>query len=342
MSFGEERFLLLLWALPAVLALLIVASRSRRRSRERLLSEALFTRLAAGFDPARLRLKNFLFVFGLAAALFALARPQIGSELAEVKRRGLDVVVALDTSRSMLAEDLRPNRLAAAKREVEDLYRLLRGNRLGLVTFAGESFTSCPLTLDASAASLFLDGVNTTSIPVPGTNLEKAIRRAVSVFGSQEKRFKVLVLVTDGEAHEGDALAAARDAAEDGVVIFTIGVGTPDGHTVPLRDEKSGALKENLRDREGRPVFSRLGRTTLQKVAASTGGAYYEASGASLDLEHLRQTIAGMETRELSGRQARKPIERYQIFAAIALAALVLELLLAERRREEKAWAGRF
>jgi Ca-activated chloride channel family protein len=262
--------------------------------------------------------------------------------MAEIKRRGLDVMVAMDTSRSMLAEDLRPNRLEAAKREVEDLFRLLRGNRLGLITFAGESFTNCPLTLDAAAAALFLDGVGTESIPVPGTNLEKAIRRSMVAFGSEEKRFKVLILVTDGEGHEGDALAAAREAADQGVVIFTIGIGTPEGYTVPIRDEQTGMIKENLRDRDGRPVFSKLDRSVLQKVAAVSGGAYYESSGGSLDLDHLRDTINQMEARELSGRQARRPIERYPIVVALALAALAADAALGERKREEEAWAGRF
>ena len=342
MSFGEPQMLLLLWLLPAAWLLALVAQRSRDGARRRLVSHRLFARLTPGFDPARLRWKTVLTLLGLGAALFALARPQIGSELQEVRRRGLDVIVALDTSNSMLAEDLNPNRLDAAKREVEDLFRLLKGNRLGLVTFAGESITNCPLTLDADAAGLFLDGVGVNSIAIPGTNLEKAIRRALTAFGSRERRFKVLILVTDGEGHEGDALAAAKEAADEGVVIFTIGVGTPEGHTVPLRDPDTGVLRENLRDRQGKPVFSRLARTTLQKVAAVTGGAYYESGGGNLELDHLRETIEKMETRELTGRQARKPIERYQIFAALALAALALEFALPERGKEDTAWAGRF
>jgi Ca-activated chloride channel family protein len=266
------------------------------------------------------------------------------------------VVVALDTSRSMLAEDLKPNRMDAAKREVQDLFRLLKGNRLGLVTFAGESITSCPLTLDASAAALFLDGVSVNSVPTPGTNLEKAIRRGAVAFASADKRFKVLVLITDGEGHEGDALVAAKEAAEQGVVIFTIGIGTVDGSTVPLRDPETGVLRENLRDRAGKPVFTRLGRTTLQKVAAATGGAYYESGGGNLELDHLQETIAQMETRELSGHQARKPIERYPLVVGLALAALAVEsrspsgarrrrhgpgdssgVLLGHRRRERRA-----
>jgi len=342
LSFGESRLVIFLWiGLPLVLAGAFFAHRRARAARERLMSVALFARLAEGFDPARLRWKAALVLLGLASALFALPRPQIGSELTEVKRRGLDVIVALDTSRSMLAEDLRPNRLDAAKREIQDLFGLLRGNRLGLVSFAGESFANMPLTLDASAASLFLDGIRVNSIPVPGTNLEKAISRALVAFHSEERRFKVLVLVTDGESHDGDAIEAAKKASEEGVVIFTIGVGTPDGGTVPIRDEDTGVLKENLRDREGRPVFSRLDRNTLQKIAALTGGAYYESSGGSLDLEHLKETIANMETRELSGREARKPIERYPWFAALALAALLLEAALPERRGKEAAWTGR-
>ncbi len=342
MSFGEPHYLLLLWLLPAALLVALLAGRARERARARLADPALLARLVPGFSAGRRRWKLFLFLAGFGLALFALARPQIGSDLQEVKRRGLDVLVALDTSNSMLAEDLKPNRLGAAKREVEDLFRLLRGNRLGLVTFAGESITSCPLTLDASAATLFLDGVSVNSVPVPGTNLEKAIRRSLTAFGSPEKRFKVLILITDGEGHEGDALAAAKEAAEEGVVIFTIGIGTLDGSTVPLRDPETGLLRENLRDRSGKPVFTRLSRQTLQKVAAATGGAYYESGGGNLELDHLQQTIAQMETRELSGRQARKPIERYPLFVGLALAALAVEFALAERRKEETVWSGRF
>jgi len=342
MSFGEPRLLALLWLLPLAWLLLVLAGRARERARRRLADTGLLKRLVPGFDPARLRWKLFLFILGFGLVLFALPRPQIGSRLQEVKRRGLDVIVALDTSQSMLAEDLKPNRLEAAKREVEDLFRLLKGNRLGLVTFAGESITSCPLTLDASAASIFLDGITVNSVPVPGTNLDKAIRRALGAFGTREKRFKVLILVTDGESHEGDVLAAAKEAADEGVVIFTIGVGTPEGFTVPLRDPDTGVLKENLRDRQGKPVFTRLARTTLQKVAAATGGAYYESGGGDLKLDHLKETISSMETRELTGRQARKPIERYQLFVALALAALGLDFALSERRKEDGTWSGRF
>jgi len=342
MSFGEPRLLFLLWLLPLALLVALFGGRARARARGRLVDAALLARLVPGFAPARLRWKLLLFLAGFGFVLFAIGRPQIGSNLQEVKRRGLDVVVALDTSKSMLAEDLRPNRIGAAKREVEDLFRLLRGNRLGLVTFAGESITSCPLTLDASAATLFLDGVGVNAVPVPGTNLEKAIRRGAAAFGSSEKRFKVLVLITDGEGHEGDALAAAMEAAKEGVVIFTIGIGTPEGSTVPLRDPDSGALQENLRDRQGRPVFSRLDRNALQKVAAATGGAYYESSGGNLELDHLQQTISQMETREMTGRQARKPIERYPLFVGFALLLLALEFALAEGRKEETAWSGRF
>ncbi len=343
MSFGESRLLAFLYiGLPVLIVASIWASRRSRAARDRLMSSTLFSRLVEGYDPARLRWKAMLAILGLAAVLIALPRPQIGSELTEVKRRGLDVIIALDTSRSMLAEDLRPNRLDAAKREIEDLFGLLRGNRLGLVSFAGESFANMPLTLDASAAALFLDGISVNSIPVPGTNLEKAIRRSLAAFRSEERRFKVLVMVTDGESHEGNAIDAAKEAAEDGVVIFTIGVGTPEGHTVPMRDEITGALKENLRDREGRPVFSRLDRNTLQQVAAITGGAYYESSGATLDLDHLKETISNMETRELSGREARKPIERFQWLVALALAALLFEAGLPERRGKEAVWTGRF
>ena len=342
MSFGDPRFLWLLGLWPLAFLLVLWASRRQERLREKFLSTPMFHRLVSGYSVSRRRQKSFLILLGLAALLLALPRPQIGSELAEVKRRGLDVIVALDTSRSMLAEDLRPNRLQAAKREIEELFRMLRGNRIGLLSFAGESFTNMPLTLDTSAASIFLDGIRVGSIPVPGTNLETAIRRAAAPFPGDERRYKVLVLLTDGEGHEGDALKAAREAEKEGVVIFTIGVGTKEGHTIPLREEQSGILKENLRDRDGRPVFSRLDSGILQKVAALTGGAYYESGGGRLDLEHLRETVLGMETRELGGRESRKPIERMAWFAGLAFLALGFEALLPGKRKEEEKWSGRY
>ena len=248
-------------------------------------------------------------------------------------------MIALDTSLSMLAEDIKPNRLTRARYEIEGLIDRLEGDRIGLVAFAGKSFVLCPLTLDYGAAKIFLDTVDTDLISVKGTAIGDAVRMATRAFGSSEKKYQVLILITDGEDHAGDPLDAAEAADDAGVRIFAVGVGTPDGELVPIRD---GDEVNYLRDSAGRIVKTRLDQATLEKMAALSDGAYVQAGGGRVGLEEVYTRIAEMEKKDLGSREYTQYIDRFQWPLALALVCFLGEALLSDRRKLGGEWRGRF
>ncbi|MFQ5877129.1 MAG: VWA domain-containing protein [Acidobacteriota bacterium] len=330
MRFAAAGHLWLLLGLPVLAALFALDFRRRRKALSAFGEWGSVRRLLAGVSLERRAIKAALLV---AAALFlvlALARPQWGAKLEAVTRRGLDIIVAVDTSLSMLAEDVKPSRLAQARAAVSSLIDMLRGDRIGLVAFAGTAYVACPLTLDYGAASLFVDVLDTDLVPTPGTAVAEAIRTALRSYPSGSRRYRVLILITDGEDHEGDVEAAARAAAEEGVTIYTVGVGSPAGEPIPLRNER-GEVVGYKEDRDNRKVTSRLGESTLDGIAAATGGRYYRATAEGIELERIYEEIAGMERRALTSRLHTAYEDRYQLPLGVALLLLGLEALLAER-----------
>ncbi len=277
---------------------------------------------------------------GLAAALLALAEIRWGFTWEEVQRRGVDIVVALDVSDSMLVEDAesggRLSRLERAKREITDLLRLLEGDRIGLVAFAGTAFIECPLTLDYGAAEIFLETIDTDLIPVKGTALGAAIRTSLEAFEGGSHPSRAVILITDGEDHSGEALEAAREARTAGVRIFTIGIGRDEGAPIPA---PGGGFR---RDRSGEIVLSRLDEPTLQKIALDTGGKYVRSVTGDVDLEQIySQGIkATLEDQELGSKRRQRWEERFQWLLAIALLALMLETLVGDRPRGRRGAAG--
>ncbi|MBI3179407.1 MAG: VWA domain-containing protein [Deltaproteobacteria bacterium] len=264
--------------------------------------------------------------------VLALAGVKLGFTWEEVQRRGVDLVVALDVSDSMLVEDVESGgkltRLARAKREITDLLRMLEGDRVALVAFAGVAFTECPLTLDYGAAALFLDSLDTSLIPVKGTALGDAIRESMRAFkGGGNSR--AVLLITDGEDLTGEALAAAEEAKAQGVRIFTIGMGRDEGAPIPLPD---GGFR---RDSRGEIILSKLDEPTLQKIALTTGGRYVRSVTGDVDLESIyRQGVkATLEDQDLGARRRQRWEDRFQWLIGAALLALALEPLLPERRR---------
>jgi Ca-activated chloride channel family protein len=257
-----------------------------------------------------------------------------------VERRGIDIVVAVDTSRSMLADDIKPNRLEAAKREIKDLIDIIDGDRVGLVAFAGTAFLQCPLTLDYGAFSLFLDDLDTRLIPVGGTSFGEAINKSMSAFSDKLKKHKAIVLITDGEDHQGNAMEIAKVAKEKGIIIYTVGVGKKEGAYIKIRDNKG--REELLKDREGKVVKSRLDEVLLNKIAVGTGGAYSPAYGIQWGLANIyTNLITKMEDKQLGGRKIRLYENRYQIPLFIALILIVLESLIGERTRKRKTQIDR-
>jgi Ca-activated chloride channel family protein len=235
----------------------------------------------------------------------------------------------------MLAEDISPSRLARAQRKLKDFTGMLDGDRVGLVAFAGSSFLQCPLTLDYGAFSMFLDYLSPDMIPVPGTDLAAAIRTATRAFNRRERTSKALILITDGENHGEDFMQAAQEAGREGVRIFVIGIGTPDGTPVPAVDGKGGFLQ----DRSGNLVLSRLDEKALQKIVLETGGAYVRSVSGDLDLETIYHGAIkkDIEQKELSSTRRKRWEERFQWFAALGLLCLLAEFFIRENRRDRRA-----
>lgn len=256
--------------------------------------------------------------------VLALARPQWGYEWQDIRRQGIDVMVVLDTSRSMLTRDVRPNRLERARLGVLDFLGKLEGDRIGLVAFAGDAFLVCPLTVDYAGFRLSLDAVNAASVPRGGTNLARAITVGLQALDDQPGAHKVIVLITDGDVLEGDALAAARQARDADVRIFTVGVGTPEGELIQVAD-RSGRV-DFLKDPQGNVVKSRLNEAELRQIAELTRGVYLRAGGTSFGLDALYDTqIAGLEKHEFDARREKRFHERFQIPLALALILLGIQ-----------------
>jgi Ca-activated chloride channel family protein len=335
MQFENLHYLLFLWLLPVLVFFYLYAALLRRRRIRNFCGDDLKERLTSSMLHGRRRLKTVLIVLAVALLVTALARPQWGYRWEDAKRVGVDIIVAVDVSRSMLAEDIPPSRLERARRKLHDFTVMLDGDRIGLVAFAGNSFLQCPLTLDYGAFSMFLEHVSPEMIPMPGTDMAAAIRTATRAFNRRERTSKALILITDGEQHEGDALQAAREARREGVRIFVIGIGTPDGTPVPAIDGKGGFMQ----DRKGNLILSRLDEENLQKIALETGGAYVRSVTGDLDLDTIYHGSIkkDVEQKDLKSARMKRWEERFQWFTALGLLCLVLEFFLRERRRRERA-----
>ena len=332
MRFGEPHWLWLLALLPLLAVGLILALRRRDRALRAWCDEGLLVRMVPDRTPRALWLRAGLVVLAAAFLVLAAARPQVGSRVLSVERKGIDLMVALDLSESMRAEDLRPDRLTRAKQGVESLLDRLRGDRIGLVGFAGDAFVQCPLTLDYAAARMFLRLMSPEMIPVPGTDLGAAIRSAVKSFDPKERKYKALVLVTDGEDHGRDLDSAVREAKEQGVRVFAVGIGSEKGEPIPQRSA-AGEVRDYKRSRDGEVVMTRLDAATLRKICDDTGGRYFDGNAGGLALDRLYGEISGMEQKEQKGGIAVQYEDRYGYFAAAAFLLLAVESMLAERRR---------
>ena len=330
MKFGSIQYLYLVWILPAMILLAVYSFRKKDQLTRQFVDRSLWERLTPGAHRKRQVLKFMLFLTSITMLLISLLRPRWGFHWEEVQRRGVDIVVAVDLSESMLAEDIKPNRLERAKYEITDLIELLGGDRIGLVAFAGASFLECPLTLDRGAFKMFLDYLDTGLIPVPGTDIGGAIRTAIEAFVPGRRASRALILITDGEDHSGEAEKQAEAAKSKGIRVFTVGIGSSGGAPIPLQDGSGGFKK----DRGGDVVMSRLDETVLQKVALLTGGNYVRSVTGDMDLKEIYNEIRGkMKEEELESTQRRRWEERFQwfLFACILLSAL--EALLPERKR---------
>ena len=319
-----------LWLLPLIVLVLIISSRRRKMAMARFAGADLWPRLTGEARGRRRFLKQALLLASVGFIVFALAGPRWGSHYQEVFQKGVDIMLVVDVSQSMLVEDVAPNRLERARREILDLLRVVRGDRVGLVAFSGAAFVECPLTLDYKAVEMFLNALRPDLIPVPGTDLGAAIEAAVSSFHAELETDRVVVLITDGEDNEGRGLEAARAAAEQGVKIFVFGIGETSGGPIPAPGGKGGFRK----DEKGEVVLSKLEERGLKQIASTTGGNYVPAVTGDLDLDvlYFEGIRSKTELQELKSGKIRVYEERFYIFTLGAFFLLLLEGLVVDRK----------
>lgn len=332
MNYGNLNYLYLLPVVPLLIIGYILVFRKKTKDLNKFASVELLQKAGLPINRKRQWLKATLIIVGVLFLIFTLIEPKWGYHWEEVEKKGIDIVIAVDTSRSMLADDVKPNRLEVAKREIEDLLNVLEGDRVGLVVFAGSSFIYCPLTSDYGAFRLFLNDLNTNIIPLGGTAIAEAIRRGISTFEANSRNHKAIILITDGENHEDDPLKAASTAKEQGIVVYTVGVGKRDGSYIKIKDESGNEVL--LKDRQGQVIKSRLDEITLNKIALETGGLYTPAYGTKWGLEKIyKDSIAKIEESTYKTQRVKRYVNRFQIPLFIAVVLIALESFLSDRKK---------
>jgi len=325
--FANPAFLYLLLLCPLLVLAYGLLCYLRKRRVARFAEPALARQLMPSVSKAKGWVRVVLFSLAFASFAIGLARPQIGAKLSEHKSEGVEVMICLDVSNSMLAQDYSPCRLDRAKLAISRFVDKLQDDRIGLIIFAGQSFVQLPITTDYVSAKMFLSSINTESVPIQGTAIGDAIRTAIRSFSSQSSKSRVIIVITDGENHEDDPVEAARQAAEIGIRVFTLGVGSPEGKPIPVGGEL-------MKDKEGNIVVTRLDEKTLQDVAEAGGGAYVRAGNSEFGLNPIIDSIRSMEDEEFSSVVFEEYDEQYMYFFAFALLLLVIEMLIGRRRHK--------
>ena len=333
MQFYESNAFIYLWLIPVVFLIFSWGNGERSRRLARWGREDfLEKRLMPGYSSNRKKMAAAVLLGSFLFAALALARPQWGEEKRKLERKGVDLVFLLDTSLSMLAEDVKPNRLIKSKLEIKNLIRRLKGDRLGMVAFSGSSFLQCPLTLDYSAFLLFVDALKPGYIPNPGTSLSRAIRLGVRAFPEESKKFRAILIFSDGEDHEGEIDQAISEAEKAGVRIYAIGVGTPEGEPIPLRSGTDQKITGYKKDRAGAVVVTRLNAPLLARVAKETNGLYLPATAGEKEIDIILRHLESLGERQLKERLITELEDHFQLFLLLSFALLVGETLLYSRR----------
>ncbi len=323
-------YLYALILIPLFIIIYLVVARWRIKALKSFGDIAVIQQLFPDVSKSKRFWKFILFLLAFSSLIIGIVNPQIGTRLEEVKRKGADLMICLDVSNSMKAEDLRPNRLEKAKQAIWKLIEKLEGDRIGIVVFAGEAYIQLPITTDYAAAKLFLESINTDMVPTQGTAIGKAIDKATESFGKDEGKNKAIVIITDGENHEDDALRAAEAAAEKGIVIHTIGMGSAEGSPIPYY---KGTTREGFRkDKEGNTVITKLNETILQEIAATGKGVYVRASNSDAGLMNVLDAIDKLEKKQFDSKLYKDYEDRFQWFVAAAFVFLLIDLFITERK----------
>lgn len=323
--FAQAQYILLLLLVPIFFIIQTVVLKLRRRRIRRFGDEALVDALMPSYAKARVWVRLALFSTGFIFFVIGLSRPQIGAKLKEHETRGAEIMIVLDVSNSMLAEDYSPNRLERAKLAISRIVDKLQEDRIGLIVFAGDAFVQLPITTDYVSAKMFLNSISTGSVPVQGTAIGDAISTAMRSFSAQSEKSRAIIVITDGENHEDDPVEAARLAAESGARVFTIGIGSPEGKPIPMDGEL-------LKDKNGNIVVTRLDEGILQEVASVGNGAYVRAGNNEFGLNPIIDDIRKMEDEKYSSVVFEEYDEQFMYFLAMALFFFVLEMLVGDRK----------
>jgi Ca-activated chloride channel family protein len=327
--FANPEYLYLLLLLPLLIILWILNEYRKRRALKRFGNIELVKKLIPELSKIRPALKFVLQLIALSFSIILLARPQFGSKLEEVKRLGVEVILALDVSNSMLAEDIQPNRLERAKQAISRLVENLDNDKIGLIVFAGDAYTQIPVTTDYISAKMFLSAISPQMVPKQGTAIGSAIDLGMRSFTPGTGRSKAIVIITDGENHEDDPVAKAKEAAAAGIVIHTIGIGSAEG--VPVSVASTGK-KDYLKDTDGNTVISKLDENILKDIAVAANGRYVRANNSNIGLDEVYNEIKKMKKQEMEGKMFTEYNDQFQIFAGAALLLLLIDFMLMERK----------
>ncbi len=328
---AHPAYLYALLLIPALIVFFWYSRRQRRRALALFGKKDILAVLMPNVSAGRPILKFIILMLALASIIIAIARPQFGSKLKTEKRKGIELMIALDVSNSMMAEDILPNRLERAKRAISQLVDKLSNDKIGLIVFAGDAYTQLPITADYVSAKLFLNSINTEMVPTQGTAIGAAINLAVKSFSPQFTGNKALIIITDGENHEDDPVSAAAAAAKNGITIYTLGMGLPQGGPIP---EEVNGQKTYRKDRQGNIIVTKLDEAMLQRIAEAGKGAYIRANNAQVGLDNLFSEVNKMEKSELETQIYADYDEKFQYFIGLGLFLILLDFMILERKNK--------
>lgn len=326
-KWAEPEYLYLLLSIPLIIFGLVFLYLWKKNALKKFADEGLIPILTESFNGKLFLLKSLLFVIGLIFLIISLARPKWGEKLQIYKGRGIDIVIALDASKSMYAQDIKPSRLQKAKQDILYLLDNLGTHQIGITAFAGDCYVMCPLTTDIDGAKLFLDIIEPDMIPRPGTNISRAIDVSASLFNPKEETHKALIIFTDGDNLEGDPMPAVQRAIEQGIKIFTIGIGTPEG--APIPEPSTGGVVYK-KDKDGNIVMTRLADRLLLLIARTSNGRFFRTEGPYI--ERLIDELNSIKKKEFGGGEYIQFEERYQYFLIIAFCLMFISIFLSDRK----------
>ncbi len=329
--FANPEYLNALFIIPVLILVQFFLNQNRKKILNQFAESNLLKVLLPDYSRIKNIIKSALVLTAITLLIVAAANPQVGTRMQEVKQSGIDVYILLDVSQSMLAEDIKPNRLEKAKFQISNLIRRLQGDRIGLIIFAGQAFIQFPLTTDYSAAGLFLNAADVNSVPVQGTAIAASIELAVRSFDYSSATQKVIVVITDGEDHEGDLESVIKNAVEKEIKIYAIGLGSPGGAPIPEYN-RQGRMAGFKKDREGNTVITKLDEATLQRITALGNGKYYRATNYDDHLQKIYDDLSKLEKTEFGVKKVTDYEDRFYYFLAPALFLLLIEFFISEKR----------